>query len=78
MASSEKTGSDYEPSVQAVINAVVQNGLGEDPTHGAIYYKMTTSMKDTSDFQGEPQQTQAGPYVSPTKYKVIDTYGPNQ
>ena len=78
LASPEMSGPDFAPSLEAVTNAVLQNGAGTDPTNGAIFFKMTTSMKDTSDFQGESQQTQAGPYISPTKYTVIDTYGPNQ
>ena len=78
LASPEMSGPDFAPSLEAATNAVLQNGAGTDPTNGALFFKMTTSMKDTSDFQGESQQTQAGPYISPTKYTVIDTYGPNQ
>jgi RHS repeat-associated protein len=76
MAPVKMSGPDFQRSVDAAINAAVQNAQGADPTNGAIRMNMRTSMGDTSNYQGFPIHTQAGPYISTTEYKVINTYGP--
>ena len=76
MAPMKMSGPDFQRSLDAAINAASQNAQGVDPTHGAIRMNMRTSMGDTSNYQGFPIHTQAGPYISPTKYKVVNTYGP--
>jgi hypothetical protein len=48
---------------------------GVSLTGGATNYNMRTTT-DASPFQGMPIYTTAGPYLSPTPYTVINTYGP--
>lgn len=77
MAQPNMGGPDYQPSLEATRQAVVDHLQGNDPTNGATNYNMRTSMSDQSDFQGQSLHTQSGPYQSPTKYNVINTYGPD-
>jgi hypothetical protein len=72
------TGPDYPNALNAATNAAIEDLNGVDPTHGATNYNGRTSMSDTSPFGGKhgpPIHTQAGPYISPSIYKVINTYG---
>ena len=76
MAPAKMSGQDYQACYDATANAAMDNAIGIDPTHGATNMNMRTSMGDKSDFQGLPMSTQSGPFESPSKYKVINTYGP--
>jgi hypothetical protein len=71
------TGPDYPNSLNAATDAAIEDLNGIDPTGGATNYNMRTSMNDTSPFgkKGPRLHTQAGPYISPTKNTVINTYG---
>jgi len=69
------TGADYPNALNAATDAAIEDLNGVDPTGGATNYNMRTSMKDTSPFAGKRLYTQAGPYISPTQNKVINTYG---
>jgi len=76
MAPASYSGPDYAACYFATANAAYDNAVGIDPTGGATQMNMRKSMGDTNDFQGKPLQTQSGPYISPSPYKVINTYGP--
>jgi RHS repeat-associated protein len=53
-----------------------QNIKHDDPTKGAYHYNMRTGTADKSNFMGSFKlHTSSGPYISPTKWKVINTYG---
>jgi hypothetical protein len=76
MAPINMSGPDYGPSYEATANAAWDNAAGIDPTHGATQMNMRTSMENRNDFEGDSLHTQSGPYISPSRYTVIDTYGP--
>jgi hypothetical protein len=76
MAPAKMSGPDYPASYDATANAAMDNARGVDPTNGATNFNMRTSMSNKSDYQGLPLSTQSGPYESPSKYTVINTYGP--
>ena len=72
------SGSDYPNALNAATDAAIEDLNGVDPTRGATNYNGRTSMSDTSPYgkkNGLPIHTQAGPYISPSIYKVINTYG---
>jgi RHS repeat-associated protein len=71
-------GQDYSSSLQAAKNAAIQDMEGIDPTNGATHYNMRTDSQSSrgGPFYGAQPQTQSGPYLSPTPYDWIWTYGP--
>ena len=77
MAPAKTSGPDYAASYDATANAAIDNAKGVDPTNGATNFNMRTSMDDTSDYQGLSLSTQSGPFISPSQYTVINTYGGN-
>ena len=70
-------GPGFRLSLRAVEEAIAQDSKGIDPTHGAIFYNMRTvgQFRHGGPFQGMRVHTYAGPFISPTKYKYIMTYG---
>jgi RHS repeat-associated protein len=71
------SGPDFQASLDAAANAAWNKLTGVSLTGGATNYKMTKSTSDTGPFYGLPIYTTAGPYLSTTPYKVINTYGPD-
>ncbi|MBB5064539.1 hypothetical protein [Granulicella mallensis] len=72
------SGPDYPNALNAATDAAMEDLNGVDPTHGATNYNGRTSMGDISPFGGKNGpviHTHAGPYISPSIYKVINTYG---
>ncbi len=69
------SGPDYPNALNAATDAAIEDLNGIDPTHGATNYNGRTSMGDTRPFYKLPIHTQAGPYISPSINKVINTYG---
>jgi RHS repeat-associated protein len=70
------SGPDFQASLDAAANAAYNNLFGVSDTGGATNYQMTKSTNDTGPFYGLPIYTTAGPYLSPTPFTVINTYGP--
>jgi type 1 glutamine amidotransferase len=78
LVSAIEKGPGYKLSQQAVEKAIMEDSKGIGPTHGAIFYNMRTvgQFKHGGRFQGMKVHTYAGPFISPSKYKYIMTYGP--
>jgi len=70
------SGPDFQASLDAAANAAYNKLIGVSDTGDATNYQMTKSTDDTGPFYGLPIYTTAGPYLSPTPYTVINTYGP--
>ena len=77
LVSAIEKGPGFKLSQQAVEQAIMEDSKGIDPTHGAIFYNMRTvgQFKHGGPFQGMRVHTYAGPFISPSKYKYIMTYG---
>jgi len=77
LVSAIEKGPGFKLSQQAVEQAIMEDSKGIDPTHGAIFYNMRTvgQLKHDGPFQGMKVHTYAGPFISPSKYKYIMTYG---
>ncbi|HEX7966330.1 MAG TPA: RHS repeat-associated core domain-containing protein [Gammaproteobacteria bacterium] len=73
------SGAGYREAFSITVRAMVEDRAGIDPTNGAVHYNMRTP---DQDFAGRPFRyggavhTQSGPYISPTPYTYIETYGP--
>lgn len=78
LVSAIKKGPGFKLSQQAVEQAIREDSKGIDPTSGAIYYNMRTEsqFRHGGTFQGQTVHTASGPYISPSKYTYIMTYGP--
>jgi RHS repeat-associated protein len=66
---------DYKSTLEVTRQAVIDQVGGIDPTNGAYHYNMRTGTADVSDFLGKRLHSSSGPYISPTQFKVINTYG---
>jgi RHS repeat-associated protein len=77
MVSAIENGPGFKISQQAVEQAIREDANGIDPTNGAIYYNMRTEsqFKHGGTFQGQTIHTASGPFISPSNYKYIVTYG---
>ncbi len=78
LVSAIEKGPGFSISQQAVEQAIREDSKGIDPTSGAIFYNMRTQsqFKHGGNFQGQKVHTSSGPYISPSKYTYIMTYGP--
>ena len=73
-------GPGYKRALAATIAAAREAARGVDPTHGAFQYNMRTPAQVVGGrpFEGQGVHTVSGPYISPSKYTYIVTYGPDQ
>jgi ABC-type transporter MlaC component len=78
MATPQYNTPEFAPSLEATVNAVINDANGKDPTKGAVGYNMRKSMDEKGPFQGHDMSTQSGPYASPTVYNVVVTYVPEK
>lgn len=80
MMSPRMSGPGYKRALAATIGAAREDLRGVDPTHGAFQYNMRTPAQAAGgrSFEGQSVHTVSGPYISPSKYTYIVTYGPDQ
>ncbi len=78
LASPVMRGAGYKPAIQVVKGAILEDLRGIDPTNGALFYNMRTAgqFQHGGDFQGQSVHTYSGPFISPSEYQYIMTYGP--
>lgn len=73
-------GPGYKRALAATIEAAREDAKGIDASYGAFQYNMRTEaqVEAGKPFEGQSVHTVSGPYISPSKYKYIVTYGPDQ
>jgi hypothetical protein len=77
MAKPIMKGPEYQSALEATRKAVEDHLMGQDPTRSAYHFNMRTpeQFKHGGQFEGGDVHTWSGPYISPSKYKYILTYG---